>query len=187
MGLQRLGVLLVVALTATVLHADGIPFKGDRVDGKKTVLLLSLQQEKILKAKNPRAPEGKITLTANQRALLLKEAGYAPQTLDIWSLSTARTECTCGALNVGVRYARGLVDVPHCLLGRGEQVAPPPARVAPSEPAKPTAVQSVQVPASAASRWPVYLLVAALLVMFVSLAIMLPRRGWAGSAGRQWR
>jgi hypothetical protein len=115
--------LVLVTLLAHESYGDGIGFKGNRIskDIPTTVLELTKEQRAILDTK----PTSKtytgitsITLTENQKKILRSEAGFAPDALDAWPFKAAKGTCTCELLNIGVRYKRDKVEVPHFLLGK---------------------------------------------------------------------
>jgi hypothetical protein len=111
-----------LALMSTWCLADGIGFKGDRVDGYTTTLItLTKEQTDIL---NEKPKEGRksvlrsISLTSDQKEILQKEAGFAPDKMEVWPLSSAKDTCTCELLNIGIRFKPDRLEVPHFLLGK---------------------------------------------------------------------
>ena len=116
--MRKLIVLLALAIASTLLEAkaDGIPFRTfrtSRVAVPATVLSLTKEQMASLTTSN-----NFITLTSEQRARLHQDVSYVPDRLKVWSSKDARGTCTCEVLNLGIRYAKGKIEVPHGLLGR---------------------------------------------------------------------
>jgi hypothetical protein len=105
--------LLAGCVTAGHVRADGIPFRGNRIDGPATVLKLTVDQRKAVRHRGP-----VIALNKDQQALLLRRAGYAPKSLAVERLAWAKQTCSCEVLNIGVAYAPGKIEVPHAYLGK---------------------------------------------------------------------
>jgi hypothetical protein len=109
---------IFLLLTVTALHAaaDGIPFKkfrSSRLAVPSTLLTLTQEQLASLATTNRF-----ITLTAAQRIQLQQAAPYTPERLEVYPLDDAKGTCTCEVLNIGIRYTRTRIEVPHGLLGR---------------------------------------------------------------------
>ena len=114
--------LFALALMSSLVLADGIGFKGDRVDGyTTTVITLTKEQKAILDSKPQNEEESalrSIPLTSEQKTILKKEAGFAPERMEVWSLAAAKDTCTCELLNIAIRFTSDKMEVPHFLLGK---------------------------------------------------------------------
>lgn len=112
-------VLLLIAITT--LRADGIPFEGDRVVRCVTTVveLTKSQREQLDRERSAekQSPIVRVALTDAQKEKLSREAGFAPQELEVWPLEQAKMTCTCELLNMAIRFESGRVEVPHFLLG----------------------------------------------------------------------
>ena len=113
---------LLLSMWTLAAFVDGIPFEGNRVKGEKTtVLTLTSKQVEILElqSKDTNNPSiVTIALTKEQEKVLLKEAGSAPSKLEVWSVDAAKGTCTCELENMGIRFEKTKIEVPHYLLCR---------------------------------------------------------------------
>jgi hypothetical protein len=113
---------LALLVASSWALGDGIGFKGDRVEScTTTVINLTREQQVILDAKPKKKSKSalrSISLTPKQRLLLQKEAGFAPEKLDVWPLAAAKNTCTCELLNMAIRFKSDMMEVPHFLLGK---------------------------------------------------------------------
>ena len=108
--------ILVVAAASLDAVADGLPFRSfrtSRVAVPATVLSLTKAQMSSLTTSNRF-----ITLTSQQRTRLQRDVSFVPERLEIYPLEWARGTCTCEVLNLGIRYTKTRIEVPHGLLGR---------------------------------------------------------------------
>ena len=113
---------LTLLVASSWALGDGIGFKGDRVEScTTTVINLTKKQQVILDAKPKKKSKSairSISLTPKQMILLQKEAGFAPEKLDVWPLAVAKSTCTCALLNMAIRFKSDMLEVPHFLLGK---------------------------------------------------------------------
>lgn len=110
--------LLAVLVSSDAAFADGLPFKGNRYDGAVTVFRMTPDQ--VSKVKQGRLYEERsreIQLTLEQKSQLQKEAGFGPETIEVWTLEEAKATCSCELLNFGIRVGPDLIEVPHYFLG----------------------------------------------------------------------
>ena len=115
MKLFTIAILLVTVVSLNAL-ADGIPFRSirtSRVAVPATVLSLTKEQMSSLTTSNRF-----VTLTPEQRTRLQRDVSFVPERLKIYPLEWAKDTCTCEALNLGIRYTKTKIEVPHGLLGR---------------------------------------------------------------------
>ncbi|EEF60665.1 hypothetical protein [Pedosphaera parvula] len=109
-------ILLLLAAASLEALADGIPFRSfrtSRVSVPATVLALTKEQMSSLTTSNRF-----ITLTADQRTRLQRDVSFVPERLEVYPLEWAQDTCTCEILNLGIRYTKTKIEVPHGLLGR---------------------------------------------------------------------
>jgi hypothetical protein len=115
-------IFCALLVMSSLVFADGINFKGDRVDGEiTTVITLTEEQKTFLDAKPKKKDKSvvrSISLDSEQKKLLEKEAGFAPEKMDVWPLKSAKETCTCELINIGVRFEPDKLEIPHFLLGK---------------------------------------------------------------------
>ena len=115
--------ILGLVLISSWALADGIGFKGDRMQGYTTTVITLTKEQAALPDAKPKKKEDEsllrsISLTPQQRVALQKEAGFAPEKMEVWPLSAAKETCTCELLNMGIRFKPGQLEVPHLFLGK---------------------------------------------------------------------
>lgn len=114
--------LFLLVLFQPSLRADDIPFRGNRVKGETTVITLTREQKKVLKAQSKVRDKWdirRIKLTKEQKNLLKKAGVYAPAEIEVWPLACAKDTCACGLINIGIRFKKNKVEIPHFLLAKG--------------------------------------------------------------------
>jgi len=108
----RLAVPALLLFAATDCLADGIPFKGDRVDGRVTVIELNGVQ--VRQADSGQYPV--ITLTLLQESRLLAASGAIMREVEVWTVAEAKDTCTCELSNMGIRFEKNKIEIPHAYL-----------------------------------------------------------------------
>jgi len=109
-----LSVLACLGAADRTARADGMPIKNGRfVGGPATVITLTVAQLKQLRAADEQAGPKVLILTEGQRASLQRSARAAPLRLGIYNTRKGETDCTCEAVNRGLWFAEGKVEVPH--------------------------------------------------------------------------
>ncbi len=107
--------VIATIFSCQIVSADGIPFEGNRVQGRTTTII-SLTDAQKTQLENPNV--WKILLTRQQQRLVEQEAGFAPAELHVYSLKSAQNTCTCEVINIGIRFMPDQLEIPHDLLGK---------------------------------------------------------------------
>lgn len=118
---QPASVASVVALVGLGLCASGLPAFADGVQLKRghvvhphTTLSIDAAQQQAIKKGHL------LTLSPEQKGVLVKAVGWSPQTLSVMSLKETRNTCTCSLRNIAVATSPKNVEVVHFLLGETE-------------------------------------------------------------------
>jgi hypothetical protein len=98
----------LLVLTASILYADGIPFKGDEYDGPT----ITLWPDKPINQSSE-----KYVLNANQQKAIFNHTGVRVHSLDLLSLEYAKDTCTCDILNIGIVYKNNRIVIPIDYIG----------------------------------------------------------------------
>jgi len=113
-----------VALSSAAF-SDGMPIKNGRfIDGPSTVLTLTPAQAATLRIAEERREPKVLVLSEAQRMRLLRSAGAAPMKLDVYNTRKGENDCTCEAVNRGLWFEEGSVEVPHRYLA-ADGIPPP--------------------------------------------------------------
>lgn len=116
--MKKLWVATFVMAAMLNVHADIIPFDGNRVARHKTTILdLTPKQVSEIKGKVTFRRQHDLKLTPEQQAKLQAEAGFAPAEVNVRSLRAVKENCTCEALNLAILFDPDKVEIPHFLLG----------------------------------------------------------------------
>jgi hypothetical protein len=102
---------------SSAAFADGMPIhEGRFTGGPTTVLTLTPVQAATLRKAEERREQKFLILSEAQRMCLMRSAGAAPAKLVIYDTRTGENDCTCEAVNRGLWYEEGSVEVPHTYL-----------------------------------------------------------------------
>lgn len=120
----RIKIITLFVLSAMVglALADGMPidkdgrFKG----GPTTVVTLTAEQIKFLAG--PERKWERISLSSEQRAKLMIEAGKSPEQFSFYDTRIGENDCTCAAENRALRFSESEAEIPHSYLKSGEEV-----------------------------------------------------------------
>ena len=107
--------VIATIFSCQIVSADGIPFEGNRVQGRTTTVIALTDAQKT-QLDDPNV--WKILLTQQQQRLVEQEAGFAPAELHVYSLKAAQDTCTCEVINIGIRFMPDQLEIPHYLLGK---------------------------------------------------------------------
>ena len=110
--------LLSLVLLTRCSHADGIPFRGNRVDGKTTVIAFTPDQvregEKQVDVHTWHATF--VILSSSQKRSLLRESGVSVDRVELLSVDEAKGDCACFMEDIGIEFEKGKIEIPHAYL-----------------------------------------------------------------------
>src|SRR4051794_32542331 len=87
--------LIIVAVLASMVMADGPAHKGNRYTGGE-VLIIKLTDEQIRLLDDPNIePAYLLKLTKEQRKIIRSKWGVAPTELEIWETRKGFWDCSC--------------------------------------------------------------------------------------------
>jgi hypothetical protein len=104
-------------LVATILRADGIPFKDGRVS-QVPVLELKLTPAQSVLIERHYKSGMKVLLTKSQRAQirLAAKIKIPPTKMEVFQASEIEHDCTCASANLAFPFKPGWVELPIMLL-----------------------------------------------------------------------
>ena len=110
--------VLFLVLLSRCCHADGIPFKGNRVVGKTTVISFTQDQlcegEKEVDGEKWHATF--VVLSPAQKRKLLRQSGVSVDRVELLSVEEAKGDCACFMEDIGIEFEEGKLEIPHCFL-----------------------------------------------------------------------
>lgn len=115
--MKQLILLAALVLMTAPAAADGLELKNGRYDGMVTVLTLTDDQiDALTKSRD-------LSLTKEQRRLLGKIIAAPPTTLFVYFTMDGENDCTCQAANLGLRFSKREIEVPHDFLMSDKEAA----------------------------------------------------------------